>query len=286
MPARSTWAPRTSAPAGEFGARDVGADAGARRRGAARPALHPRGHVAGRRRRRHPVRRDWRYGVRPRRGRGRAGHPHRWRRRRASSASCRPATTCTTRRCRSGVPLTLDPANPGGRGGHFLYLVGRLKDGVTMRAGRGRRRDHAGAVADAESEDAHAQPETASPPARRPADRSRRRHAACAVGASGGGRIRPADRLRQPREPAAGARRVTAEGVRGAVGARGEPLAPGAAVPDRGRAAGARRRHARRRRRLRRPARADRRQPAEPATSRRDHAGSVRCWCSRCWCRS
>ena len=30
------------------------------------------------------------------------------------------------------LPLTLDPANPGGRGGHFLYLVGRLKDGVTM----------------------------------------------------------------------------------------------------------------------------------------------------------
>ncbi len=31
------------------------------------------------------------------------------------------------------LPLTLDPANPGGRGNHFLYLVGRLKDGVTMR---------------------------------------------------------------------------------------------------------------------------------------------------------
>ena len=30
------------------------------------------------------------------------------------------------------LPLTLDPANPGGRGGHFLYLVGRLKNGVTM----------------------------------------------------------------------------------------------------------------------------------------------------------
>ncbi len=28
------------------------------------------------------------------------------------------------------LPLTLDPANPGNRGGHFLYLVGRLKDGV------------------------------------------------------------------------------------------------------------------------------------------------------------
>jgi putative ABC transport system permease protein len=30
------------------------------------------------------------------------------------------------------LPLTLDPANPGNRGGHFLYLVGRLKDGVTI----------------------------------------------------------------------------------------------------------------------------------------------------------
>jgi len=30
------------------------------------------------------------------------------------------------------LPLTLDPANPGNRGGHFLYLVGRLRDGVTL----------------------------------------------------------------------------------------------------------------------------------------------------------
>ena len=29
------------------------------------------------------------------------------------------------------LPLTIDPASPGGRGGHFLYLVGRLKAGVT-----------------------------------------------------------------------------------------------------------------------------------------------------------
>ena len=28
------------------------------------------------------------------------------------------------------LPLTIDPASPGNRGGHFLYLVGRLKDGV------------------------------------------------------------------------------------------------------------------------------------------------------------
>jgi putative ABC transport system permease protein len=30
------------------------------------------------------------------------------------------------------LPLTLDPANPGNRGGHFLYLVGRLRDGVSI----------------------------------------------------------------------------------------------------------------------------------------------------------
>jgi putative ABC transport system permease protein len=30
------------------------------------------------------------------------------------------------------LPLTLDPANPGGRSSHFLYLVGRLKEGVSL----------------------------------------------------------------------------------------------------------------------------------------------------------
>ena len=30
------------------------------------------------------------------------------------------------------LPLTLDPANPGGRGSHFLYLVGRLRDGISI----------------------------------------------------------------------------------------------------------------------------------------------------------
>jgi putative ABC transport system permease protein len=30
------------------------------------------------------------------------------------------------------LPLTIDPKQPGGRGGHFLYLVGRLKPNVSM----------------------------------------------------------------------------------------------------------------------------------------------------------
>jgi hypothetical protein len=34
------------------------------------------------------------------------------------------------------LPLTLDPVNPGNRGGHFLYLIGRLKPGVTIALAR------------------------------------------------------------------------------------------------------------------------------------------------------
>ena len=34
------------------------------------------------------------------------------------------------------LPLTLDPANPGNRGGHFLYLVGRLQSSVSIAQAR------------------------------------------------------------------------------------------------------------------------------------------------------
>jgi putative ABC transport system permease protein len=34
------------------------------------------------------------------------------------------------------LPLTLDPANPGNRGGHFLYLVGRLRANVSLAQAR------------------------------------------------------------------------------------------------------------------------------------------------------
>ena len=34
------------------------------------------------------------------------------------------------------TPLQLDPTNPGNRGSHYLYVLGRLKDGVTLSQGR------------------------------------------------------------------------------------------------------------------------------------------------------
>ena len=34
------------------------------------------------------------------------------------------------------VPLQLDPGNPGGRGSHYLYLLGRMKTGVTISQAR------------------------------------------------------------------------------------------------------------------------------------------------------
>ena len=34
------------------------------------------------------------------------------------------------------LPLTIDPLSPGGRGSHFLYLVGRLKSGTTIQQAR------------------------------------------------------------------------------------------------------------------------------------------------------
>jgi predicted permease len=34
------------------------------------------------------------------------------------------------------VPLVVDPANPGNRGGHSLYLIGRLADGATMESAK------------------------------------------------------------------------------------------------------------------------------------------------------
>ena len=57
------------------------------------------------------------------------------------------------------------------------------------------------------------------------------------LGAAGRGRLRAAHRLREPRQPAAGARRDAASRVRRAHGARRRPRPAAAAVHDRGRAA-------------------------------------------------
>jgi putative ABC transport system permease protein len=48
----------------------------------------------------------------------------------------RPGTDLVENRTQIWLPLGLNPANPGNRGGHFLYLIGRLKDGVTMDSAR------------------------------------------------------------------------------------------------------------------------------------------------------
>ena len=82
--------------------RHLRADAGARRRAAARPPVHARGHAAGRGGRRGAVERGLAQRVRRRRVGRRTRRCRSTARRRASSASCRRATTSTTRRCRSG----------------------------------------------------------------------------------------------------------------------------------------------------------------------------------------
>jgi predicted permease len=48
-----------------------------------------------------------------------------------------PGFTVGDKRVDAWVPLALDPLNPGHRGNHYLWLVGRLKPGVTLRQARG-----------------------------------------------------------------------------------------------------------------------------------------------------
>ncbi|HEY9421687.1 MAG TPA: ABC transporter permease, partial [Thermoanaerobaculia bacterium] len=43
-----------------------------------------------------------------------------------------PGFTVGNERIEAWIPLALDPGNPGNRGNHYLYLVGRLKEGVSF----------------------------------------------------------------------------------------------------------------------------------------------------------
>ncbi len=47
-----------------------------------------------------------------------------------------PGFTIDNQRIEAWIPLALDPANPGNRGNHYLFLVGRLKDGISFTQAR------------------------------------------------------------------------------------------------------------------------------------------------------
>jgi putative ABC transport system permease protein len=47
-----------------------------------------------------------------------------------------PGFNVESKRVEVWVPLALDPANPGNRGNHYLFLVGRLKEGITLEQAR------------------------------------------------------------------------------------------------------------------------------------------------------
>ncbi|HEV2854057.1 MAG TPA: ABC transporter permease [Thermoanaerobaculia bacterium] len=47
-----------------------------------------------------------------------------------------PGFTIDNERIEAWIPLALDPNKPGNRGNHYLYLVGRLKDGVSLAQAR------------------------------------------------------------------------------------------------------------------------------------------------------
>ena len=79
-----------------------------------------------------PVVHDVAERLRPRRERRRAGRADRRRADARSSASCRRGYDIHDERIEVILPLTIDPKTfPNSRGSHFLYLIGRLKDGVT-----------------------------------------------------------------------------------------------------------------------------------------------------------
>ena len=131
-------------------------------------------------------------------------------------------------------PIALNPANAT-RGGHFLGVVARLKPGVTLQQAGAEMKTIAERLAAAVS----GQQRQRVGRGRAAARADRRRHPAGAADAAGGGRRRRPDRLRERRQPAAGARVGAREGDRDPRGARRRPRAPRAA--DAGREPGARR---------------------------------------------
>ena len=178
------------------------------------------------------------------------------------------------------MPIGLNPGNRQNRGSHFLYLVGRLKDGVTPQAAQSEltqliqtwgertgQKNHVFAPLPKTAEErktnfGHILQMNAG------AGADRRRRQPRDLGAAGRGGIRAADRVREPREPAARARRDAASRVRGAHRAWRRTRPAAAAVHDRRRAAVDHRRRARPAARARRRAGADSRLSDQPAAHR------------------
>ena len=111
-----------------------------------------------------------------------------------------PAYDVHDQRVQVWLPLTLDPANPGNRGGHFLYLVGRLKDDVSLAQARvdlesmlvkWPQRTQGGHVPDTKTIASF----------RWPAGRPRRQSSNGSLGATGCGGLRAAHRVRKPGQP-------------------------------------------------------------------------------------
>ena len=113
-------------------------------------------------------------------GHPRPGHSGQQPSRPAWSASCRAGYDIHDQKVEIWRPLTINPQTlQNQRGSHFLYLVGRLKKGMTRRAGARRPRTAAGRLAAGEPEHARAEAQHAaqqSPAADRSAERRHHRH--------------------------------------------------------------------------------------------------------------
>ena len=172
----------------------------------------------------------------------RVRRPSRSSARRSTSTACArevigimpPGADVMDNRTEIWLPLGLNPGEPSEpRQPLSCISIGRLKDGVTPQAaqteltpliaelGRAHRRRRTTSSRRCRRRAEERKTERRPHPADEAgAGADRRRREPRDLGAAGGGRLRAADRLRQPRQPAAGARRDAASRIRRAHGAR------------------------------------------------------------------
>ena len=130
------------------------------------------------------------------------------------------------------VSFQFDPANPGGRGNHFLYVVGRLKPDVTITQARSEMDSlMAGCYACVRPGGRIIESRAAPGPDGAAARRCRRRGAARRPHAAGRGRFCIVNRMRQRRQSVASAGRSAAARIRNSISARCRPAEIAAPVP-------------------------------------------------------